>query len=77
MTEQICNLLNLDLTAGLGRRLAQQKITQDSLNPNLFYIIPTTDVVEAATLAYALSVRANTVLQKKVHFTAIRTVVYH
>lgn len=77
MTEQICNLLNLNLTAGLGRRLAETEIRQDSQNPNLFYIFPTTDVVEAATLANALSVRANAVLHKKVRFTAIRTVVHH
>ncbi len=77
MAESICNLLNLDLAAGLGRRLAQIKIMQDSQNPNLFYIFSTDDVVEAAALAHALSVRANKVLHVPVSFTSIRTIACH
>lgn len=77
MTERICKLLDLDLSAGLGRRLAETEIRQDPQNSNHFYIFPKDDVVEAATLAHALSVRATEVLRMKVHFTAIRTVTYH
>ncbi len=61
MVENICNLLDLDLKAGLGRRLAEVEIKQDPQNPNLFYIL-SKNVVEAFTLAYALSVQAKEIL---------------
>lgn len=72
MVETICNLLDLNRNAGLGRRLAEVEIKQDSQNPNL-YILSKDDVVEASTLAYALSVLAKEILHlENVHFREMR-----
>lgn len=62
MLEKICDLLNLSIEAGLGRRLAQAQVKQDAQNPNL-YIISQENVAETLMLAYALSVRAKEFVQ--------------
>jgi hypothetical protein len=73
----VCNLLDLNLTAGLGRRLADADIKQDVQNSNLFYIFPKDDVVEAATLAHALSIQAKEVRHLQLCFVPIRTSASH
>lgn len=77
MVESICNLLGLNLAAGLGRRLAEAEIKQDAQNPNLFYILPKDNVVEGTALAHALSVRAREVLHLPICFSPIRTLASH
>jgi hypothetical protein len=78
MTERICDLLNLSISAGLGRRLAAAEIKQDATESNLFHIRSNDSVVEASTLARALSVLAEEVLHLEgVHFRAVRTSVCH
>jgi hypothetical protein len=69
--------LDLNLAAGLGRRLVEAEIKQDAMNPNLFYIFPKNDVVEGAALAHALSVRAKEILHLPVCFSPIRTLASH
>jgi hypothetical protein len=71
MAEKICNLLKLDIKAGLGRRLAKIEVKQDAKDSKLFYIFPKDDVVEALMLAHALSVRAQEILLD-VHFRPAR-----
>ncbi len=68
MVERICNLLDLSLKAGLGRRLAEADLRQDARDPNLFYILYKDDGVEATSLAYALSVLAG----ENSHFNHLR-----
>lgn len=62
MVEQICNLLNLNVNAGLGRRLIDVEINQDAQNPNLFNLFPKQTMVQMASLAVALSIRADEIL---------------
>ncbi len=69
----ICNRLNLNIKAGLGRRLAEAEIKLDANNPYLFYIRVKGNAVEALRLAKALSIRAEKVLLiKDMRFEAVR-----
>ncbi|GIK43236.1 MAG: hypothetical protein BroJett011_70690 [Chloroflexota bacterium] len=72
MVEQICNLLNLNVNAGLGRRLAEVEIKQDIKNSNLFYILPKQDVVEATSLAHALSIQVEKLHLEDMRFKPVR-----
>jgi|GEM_PF-4793314 len=58
LEKQICNLLNLSASAGLGRRLTEGQVKQDAQNPNRFIIVKE-NVVEASALACALTLRAS------------------
>jgi hypothetical protein len=73
MIETICDLLDLNIEAGLGRRLAEAEIKQDPQNPQLFYILSKNDVVETATLAHALSTLAREVRHLQLCFSPVRT----
>ena len=74
MAERIYDLLGLNRAAGLGRRLAEVEVKQDDKHPESFLIISADDVVEALSLAYALSVLAGEILHlKDVSFRAART----
>lgn len=73
MAEKFCNLLNLDINAGLGRRLAEAEIKPDAENTDLYYILSRENVVEAAALADALSVRAEKLHLRNVRFKPVRT----
>ncbi|MBN1995304.1 MAG: hypothetical protein JW953_21630 [Anaerolineae bacterium] len=78
MIEKICDLLNLDIKAGLGRRLLETEIRQDVKDPTLFYIHSKEDISEAFSLAHALSVLAEKVLNlENVHFKAERILACH
>ncbi|MBE7551038.1 MAG: hypothetical protein HS126_08185 [Anaerolineales bacterium] len=72
MAETICKLLNLDINAGLGRRLAEVEVKQDIKNSNLFYILPKQDVVEATALAHALSIQVEKLHLENIRFEPVR-----
>lgn len=59
MVEEICDLLRLDRSAGLGWRLQNVTIEPDLLQSQGF-TVKTEDIVEALTLAEALNARART-----------------
>jgi hypothetical protein len=67
IVESLCELLDLNINAGLGRRLTEAQIKQDTTDPNLFYI-RSQDVAEAFMLAQALSVRAEKILHLNMRF---------
>lgn len=53
----ICELLNLDINAGLGWRLSQAIIEEDLSRDGTYYLA-TDNVIEAITLAQALNILA-------------------
>lgn len=59
----ICELLDLDINAGLGWRLCQATIEEDSARDGTYYLA-TDNVIEAITLAQALNILADKVQAK-------------
>jgi len=68
VAKKICDLLKLNITAGLGWRLAQLDIRPDAKRSDLFFLISNDDI-EASTLAYALSVRAEALQLRNLNFS--------
>ena len=68
MTERVCDLLKLNVSAGLGRRLAAAGVKQDAKDPTVFIILAKADVVEALKLAETLSFLAKEMLHLNMHF---------
>jgi hypothetical protein len=58
--QTICELLNLDINAGLGWRLSQATIEEDSSRDGTYYLA-SDNVIEAITLAQALNILADKV----------------
>jgi hypothetical protein len=56
----ICELLNLDINAGLGWRLSQATIEEDSSRDGTYYLAAD-NVVETISLAQALNILADKV----------------
>lgn len=73
MAENLCSLLGLNTTAGLGRRLIEAEVRQDTKNANLYYIRSKQHYIDAMTLAYALSLLAKTFKKEDLHFRAERS----
>jgi hypothetical protein len=72
MVSELCNLLKLNIRAGIGRRLEAVKITLDITNPCIFYIDAGPEVVEALSLADVLSNQAKMVQLSQYKFKAQR-----
>ncbi|HMQ53405.1 MAG TPA: hypothetical protein PKE64_28095 [Anaerolineae bacterium] len=73
MAEKLCALLGLNTVAGLGRRLLEAEIRQDSKNANLYYLRSKQHGTEAMTLAYALSLLAKTYQHHPIFFRPERS----
>jgi len=74
MYQELCAQLNLNIKAGVGRRLALANIIGDMSDPNTFYIA-SPKVGEAQSLADVLSVWVKTVQLSHYKFKARRIVV--